>query len=909
MNPWGSAVYQSGDGATVFDIKIDAAEAASGRADTAPSILFPDKDLLFSADFRRSGADLLLVGHDETAVILDYFRGERRLGITTPEGASLTGDTVEVLAGPDPSGRYAQVGNATPIQASIGRVERVSGSATVLRNGVPVELHLGDMVVKGDVLQTGADSSLTIKFNDGTVFSLSASARMVVNDMVYAADSNANSALLTLVQGVIGFVAGRIAKSGDLKVDTPVATMAIRGTAVHTEIAAFSGTTKFSLLTEPDGRVGSFVLLDKHNASRVLASLSDAGTATLLTPVPGSDPSITQISKTADDIRSENAFARDIFQFYSTELHQPRGSSDFDDVPIIPVNLPQKIELPDPSQFAILPVVHQRVIAHETAPPSFAIVPVPIHGTAIEDGPLAQFSAYKGAVMSAGAALPLVAVPAHLPPGVQYLDATRSFSLDPSHPAYQHLGQGETETVRVDYNLLTDGGAHVPVTISWTVTGRNDAPAAVSDRIEGVDEAGGRVLAVRSNDHDVDRDPLDIIRWTSPLEGSVFRNSAGDLVFDPGGDFLALSAGETATLSFAYTVSDGKGGTDTADITLQVRGTGTFTSPHQTASASGILDYNDQPVSLSIEAPSATTAASADLSLAVNLGKFLQPQMNILYLVDVSGSTSEQFKGAPVGDPNGDGHANTILDAEIASLITLTDRVRGIGFSPADLTVTIIPFNDRADPAEPVGDSNVNAETFGLGQGGEETIANYLRGLNSGGLTDFANALRAANDRLQILDQGKEKNFLYFLSDGKGQGAIDAELATLKNVYGTKITALGVGEGADLSQLNEIDNTGKASLLTFPDQIDISVLGTPARSGTVADVDLFVNGTEIAGIGPEDLVSTPTGFALDASVGELRRLVGEGNSVSAIVKFASGEVLATELTIAGALPRSTDHIL
>ncbi|WP_160195423.1 cadherin-like domain-containing protein [Microvirga sp. BSC39] len=902
-------MYQSGDGATVFDIQIDAAEAASDRADTEPSILFPEKDILFSADFRRSGADLLLVRHETTAIILDYFRDGRRLSITTPEGASLTGATVEALAGPDSSGQYAQASNATPTRTPIGRVEKVSGSATVLRNGVPVELHFGDMVAKGDVVQTGTDSSLTIKFNDGTVFSLSSSARMVLNDMVYTADSNANSALFTLVQGVIGFVAGRVAKSGDLKVDTPVATMAIRGTAVQTEIAAFSGTTKFSLLTEPDGTVGSFALLDKNNPSRVITSLSDARIAALLTPVPGSDPRITQITKTADDIRGENDFARDIFQFYSTENRQPRGSSGFDDKPIVPVTLPQPVDLPDLLPFDVTPVVRERAAPREVVLPSLTIDPILIRGSAVEDGPLAQLSGLMEAATLAGDTLPLVIVPASLPPGVRYLDSARTFSLDPSHPSYQQLGDRETETVTVDYSVLIDGNIRVPASISWIVAGRNDTPVAAGDRIDDVGEAGVRVLAVRANDRDADGDSLNVIRWTSPLEGVVFRNSSGELVFDPRDDFRALSNGETATVTFDYAVTDGNGGTDTANVTLQVRGTGTFASPHQTASTSSILDYNDQPVSLSISAPSATTTAIANFRLTINLGSFLQPQMNILYLIDISGSTSERFEGTPVGDLNGDGRANTILDAEIAGLIALTERVKGIGFSPADLTITIIPFNGSADPAGPTSGGFVNAETFSLGQEGEESIANYLRGLTSNGLTNFANALRAANDRLQILDQGDEGNFLYFLSDGRGQGAIDAELATLNNVYGTKITALGVGEGASLSQMNEIDNTGGASLLTLPDQIDVSVLGLPVPSGAVADIDLFVNGTVVAEIGPEDFVSTPAGLALDTSIGGLRRLVGDGNTVSAVVTFASGEVLTTELAIAGALPRSTDLIL
>jgi hypothetical protein len=70
-----------------------------------------------------------------------------------------------------------------------------------------------------------------------------------------------------------------------------------------------------------------------------------------------------------------------------------------------------------------------------------------------------------------------------------------------------------------------------------------------------------------------------------------------------------------------------------------------------------------------------------------------------------------------------------------------------------------------------------------------------------------------------------------------------------------------------------------------------------------------VNGQEIAEFGPEDLVWTPQGLVLDASVGGLGRLSGDTNVVSAMITFASGEVLGTELTVAGALPRSVDSVV
>jgi VCBS repeat-containing protein len=904
-------VYQSGDGATIFDIQIDAFEVSDSGADTEASILIPDKDILFTAEFKRSGVNLLLIGHEVTAVISGYFKDERRPSLTTHEGASLTGATVEALAGPALPGQYAQATSAGAPQTPIGRVEKVSGSATVLRNGVVVELRVGDMVAKGDVVQTGADSSLTIKFNDGTVFSLSSSARMVLNDMVYAADSTANSALFTLVEGVIGFIAGRIAKTGDLKVDTPVATMAIRGTAVQTEIAAFSGTTRFSLLTEPDGTVGSFILLNKTGPSRVITSVSDARTATLLTPVAASDPRITLVTKTADDIIGESSFARDMFQVFAAEPRQRRGSSDVEDTPVVPVNFLQPIDTPDPSQVVVRPFVPERAASLDPILPSLPIVLVQVGGTAIEDGPLTRLDALAHADIPAGTALPVAIVPASLPPGVTYLDGSRSFSLDPSHPAYQGLGKGETATVTVDYSLLSNHGARIPASVSWTVAGVNDAPVAADDIIGAVEEVERTILGVRLNDHDLDGDSLRVVRWTAPLEGSLSRNSSGELVFDPGDEFRALSAGETATISFTYSISDANGGTDTAKGTVQVHGTGTFSSPQQTASESRVLEFNHQPVSLVIDAPSATKTENVSLDLVIGLGSVLQPQMNILYLIDISGSTSDQFEGTPVGDFNGDGRANTILDAELASLNALTERIRGLGFSYADVTVTVIPFNGSADPTDATdrADEGVTGATFSLGGRGDAAIANYLRALDSRGQTNFADALRAANGRLEALDQGDELNFLYFISDGNGEGSIDAELAMLNDRYETKITAAGVGDSASLTRLNAIDNTDGASLLTAPDQLDTVVVGSPLLPGTLADLDVFLNGQEIPEVGLEDLVSSPEGWTLNASIGGLGRLAGDTNRLSATITFASGEVLTTELTITGALPRSADFIL
>jgi len=113
----------------------------------------------------------------------------------------------------------------------------------------PGQAKIGDPIYLGDVLSTGADGKVGITFTDGTAFDLSSNARMTMTEFIYDPNSKSNSTLLSLTKGTFTFVAGKIAKSGDMKVDTPVATMGIRGTTPRVEISD-DGSVKFSTLIE-----------------------------------------------------------------------------------------------------------------------------------------------------------------------------------------------------------------------------------------------------------------------------------------------------------------------------------------------------------------------------------------------------------------------------------------------------------------------------------------------------------------------------------------------------------------------------------------------------------------------------------------------------------------------------------
>src|SRR5204863_1409077 len=83
----------------------------------------------------------------------------------------------------------------------------------------------------------------------GTAFNVASNARMVLNEFVYDPKGKSNSSFFTLSKGAFTIIAGKVAKTGDMKITTPVATMGIRGTTPHVEISS-DGTVTFNTLVE-----------------------------------------------------------------------------------------------------------------------------------------------------------------------------------------------------------------------------------------------------------------------------------------------------------------------------------------------------------------------------------------------------------------------------------------------------------------------------------------------------------------------------------------------------------------------------------------------------------------------------------------------------------------------------------
>jgi len=176
--------------------------------------------------------------------------------------------------------------NSTMLPAAgepIGNVATVSGSATLSRFGNSTTLKVDDDIYLGDTLQTGADGALGITFNDATTFNLSANSNIVVDNFVYEDGGKKNSALFNVARGTVAFVASAVAKTGDMKITTPTATLGIRGTTGVIEVpdnAAPGGNdVAIKLYPDQDGRVGRIEVHGRDGARLGLLSQAASGFA------------------------------------------------------------------------------------------------------------------------------------------------------------------------------------------------------------------------------------------------------------------------------------------------------------------------------------------------------------------------------------------------------------------------------------------------------------------------------------------------------------------------------------------------------------------------------------------------------------------------------------------------------
>jgi hypothetical protein len=226
----------------------------------------------------------------------------------SPIGAGDAPVVVEAISGPTELAQAQPAATPAPVPATppapattpapdqttpaepVGNIATLTGSATVTRNNTSTPLKLQDDIYLNDVLQTSANSTLGVTFNDATTFSLTANAQITVDNYVYEDGGTQNAALFDIARGTVAFVAASVAKTGDMKISTPTATLGIRGTTGLVEVpegtsAASADNVAIKLYPDPDGRVGH-IDVDGRDGAR-LGSLTQGASGFTIRPGAG----------------------------------------------------------------------------------------------------------------------------------------------------------------------------------------------------------------------------------------------------------------------------------------------------------------------------------------------------------------------------------------------------------------------------------------------------------------------------------------------------------------------------------------------------------------------------------------------------------------------------------------------
>src|SRR5262245_34624336 len=398
--------------------------------------------------------------------------------------------------------------------------------------GVVAQVKVGDPVYRHETIETGADGAVGITFIDGTAFTLSNNARMALNEFV--CDGTSNSALFSLSKGVFAFIAGKIAKTGGLRIDTPFArirgaaqdggigilTLAALAFSTIREIQAASRTDAFvddGIITHKESPHGTFEIVTRDG--RVIVA-DDPGETVVVDP----SGSVNRIPNSSSRMAELQQAQQNALSTFSLGMGQqgaaPGGSStatEFAQQQLLPINLSQ-VQNQGPAPLAVtittatnpgvidvptfkpLPVEIKPVLSADVG--AYAIIEL-LHTTGsanVDTAPAGEltFTHLNVSMVSASLASIAWSGGATLPSGLGAVLAsalTTSVSTDSTistsgtiattfsapDQTFDFLAAGETLTIVYNVTVTDNLGASLTQPVTITITGSNDAPVLAAD--------------------------------------------------------------------------------------------------------------------------------------------------------------------------------------------------------------------------------------------------------------------------------------------------------------------------------------------------------------------------------------------------------------------------------------------
>jgi VCBS repeat-containing protein len=464
------------------------------------------------------------------------------------------------------------------------------------------------------VLQTGADGRLSVTFVDGTIFTLSAGSRMVVDTLIYDPASQANSGSFDLIQGGFVFIAGQVARTGGMEVTTPAATMGIRGTTVVVEIDTQGGvsTAQITLVRDPDGSVGRVELFDL--SQNLIGTITEADASWIISTVEGETR---EVERGADSDEAISLLIAEAIAAYSSALGRvqqggsfveidggPRGArDDGPDGDGIDLDSNDAVPVPLPESQPETPVEDDNGFdegRNLLGPPAFILTGVDSGSVAdgrntTADGQLAAVGPTLGSILTwSGSAEGRFGTFDITPQGEWRYTAG---------PGIVALDEGETALETFGVVITDEEGRTATQTITITVEGAGDDPVPVTQSsddavrlVEAVGAAAGGQLTA------IDPDVRAVLTWSGSTPGlygdfRIAPDGTWSFVAGPGASALAI--GETATETFTATVTDQTGRSAVQTVTVTIDGGNDAPVPTTPQDEAAVTVAGDSPVLVS----------------------------------------------------------------------------------------------------------------------------------------------------------------------------------------------------------------------------------------------------------------------------------------------------------------------
>ncbi|MFN0191975.1 MAG: ExeM/NucH family extracellular endonuclease [Aestuariivirga sp.] len=451
--------------------------------------------------------------------------------------------------------------------------------------------------------------------------------------------------------------------------------------------------------------------------------------------------------------------------------------------------------------------------------------------------------------------------------------------------------------------------------------GRNNAPIAAGDAKDAV--LGQTVFSaagLAANDIDFDGDSLTVtaVSATSAAGAAVSLNG-GQVTYNAAGLFTALAAGETAEDTFTYTVSDGKGGSDQATVTVTV--TGENDAPEITSAASATILENGTAV-LTVTAADPDNGAVLCYSIAVGAD-------SVLFAIDES-TGALSFVSTPDHENPADAGGDNIYDVTVA----VTD---GLLTDTQDVAVTVEDDNTETFTLELLHFSDQEASTGAIQDAPNlSAVLNALRAQDVGndGLAD--NSLTLSSGDTIIPSVFFNASLPVFGSAGIADIQIQNELGIQASALGNHEFDFGPGvlagliSGSAPGSILGTDFQGAlypylSTNLDFSTNTNLAPLevaggGSPLANTVTSSVVLqsggeligvvgattptldFISSPGTVGVNPTEFFSNPTPEQLDQLVAliqaEVDAVLAANPSMNKVILLAHMQQLNIELELA-----------